>query len=64
MPVFQDNSESIGRTPLVKINRLTEGLKATVLAKIEGRICRAISPLADGDNTLSGNRDYSAIDRR
>ncbi|HEY4261066.1 MAG TPA: cysteine synthase A [Schlesneria sp.] len=37
MPVFQDNSESIGRTPLVKINRLTEGLKATVLAKIEGR---------------------------
>ncbi len=37
MQVFQDNSESIGRTPLVKINRLTEGLKATVLAKIEGR---------------------------
>src|SRR6266487_4100819 len=37
MPVFKDNSESIGRTPLVKINRLTEGLNATVLAKIEGR---------------------------
>ncbi len=37
MPVFSDNSESIGRTPLVRINRLTEGLKATVLAKIEGR---------------------------
>lgn len=37
MPIFKDNSESIGRTPLVKINRLTEGLKATVLAKIEGR---------------------------
>lgn len=37
MPVFNDNTESIGRTPLVKINRLTEGLKATVLAKIEGR---------------------------
>lgn len=37
MPVFNDNSESIGRTPLVKINRLTEGLEATVLAKIEGR---------------------------
>ena len=37
MPVFKDNSESIGRTPLVKINRLTEGLDATVLAKIEGR---------------------------
>lgn len=37
MPVFSDNSETIGRTPLVKINRLTEGLNATVLAKIEGR---------------------------
>lgn len=37
MPVFKDNSESIGRTPLVKINRLTEGLNATILAKIEGR---------------------------
>ncbi|MDA1164338.1 MAG: cysteine synthase A [Planctomycetota bacterium] len=37
MPVFNDNSQSIGRTPLVKLNRLTEGLQATVLAKIEGR---------------------------
>jgi len=37
MPVFKDNSESIGRTPLIKINRLTQGLGATVLAKIEGR---------------------------
>lgn len=37
MPVFKDNSESIGRTPLVKINRLTQGLNATILAKIEGR---------------------------
>lgn len=37
MPVFNDNTESIGRTPLVKINRITAGLGATVLAKIEGR---------------------------
>lgn len=37
MPIFQDNAESIGRTPLIRINRLTKGLKATVLAKIEGR---------------------------
>jgi cysteine synthase A len=37
MPIYKDNSESIGRTPLIKINRLTKGLKATVLAKIEGR---------------------------
>lgn len=34
---FPDNSFSIGNTPLVKINRMTHGLKATVLAKIEGR---------------------------
>ncbi len=37
MAIFNDNSLSIGRTPLVRINRLTEGLGATVLAKIEGR---------------------------
>ena len=37
MPVYSDNSKTIGRTPLVRINRLTEGLQATVLAKIEGR---------------------------
>lgn len=37
MPIYKDNAESIGRTPLVKINRLTAGLGATVLAKIEGR---------------------------
>ncbi len=37
MPVYSDNAESIGRTPLVRINRLTQGLGATVLAKIEGR---------------------------
>ena len=37
MAIFSDNSETIGRTPLVRINRLTVGLKATVLAKIEGR---------------------------
>jgi cysteine synthase A len=35
--VYADNSQSIGNTPLVKLNSLTKGAKATVLAKIEGR---------------------------
>ncbi|MGZ6250233.1 MAG: cysteine synthase A [Syntrophales bacterium] len=34
---FDDNSLSIGNTPMVKINRMAQGLKATVLGKIEGR---------------------------
>ena len=32
-----DNSFSIGRTRLIKLTRVTDGAKATVLAKIEGR---------------------------
>ncbi len=35
--IYQDNSFAIGRTPLVKLNRIVDGAKATVLAKIEGR---------------------------
>ncbi|HNY27748.1 MAG TPA: cysteine synthase A [Candidatus Sumerlaeota bacterium] len=34
--VYEDNSQSIGNTPLVRLNRIV-GKKATVLAKIEGR---------------------------
>ncbi|MCC6623396.1 MAG: cysteine synthase A [Deltaproteobacteria bacterium] len=34
---FQDNSLAIGRTPLVRINRVHDGAPATILAKIEGR---------------------------
>ncbi|PPC99163.1 MAG: cysteine synthase A [Methylotenera sp.] len=34
---FEDNAQSIGNTPLVKLNRVTDGATATVLAKIEGR---------------------------
>lgn len=34
---YEDNSRSIGKTPLVRLNRLTQGLGARVLAKIEGR---------------------------
>jgi cysteine synthase A len=37
MNIALDNSQSIGRTPLVRVNRIVAGSKATVLAKIEGR---------------------------
>ena len=37
MPIYSDNSFSIGRTPLVRLNRVAEGLPITMLAKIEGR---------------------------
>jgi cysteine synthase A len=37
MPIFADNAQSIGRTPLVRLNRITAGCGATVLAKLEGR---------------------------
>jgi cysteine synthase A len=35
--IFNDNSFSIGRTPLVRLNRITDGAPVTMLAKIEGR---------------------------
>ena len=37
MPIFSDNAAAIGRTPLVRINRLANGLDVRLLAKIEGR---------------------------
>jgi len=35
--IFEDNSLAIGRTPLVRLNRIAQGARAEVLAKIEGR---------------------------
>lgn len=37
MAFFEDNSQSIGNTPLVRLNRVVDPNRATVLAKIEGR---------------------------
>lgn len=35
--IYEDNAHSIGRTPLVKLNRIVQGSRATVLGKVEGR---------------------------
>ncbi|MFU8856234.1 MAG: cysteine synthase A [Deferrisomatales bacterium] len=35
--IFDDNSLSIGNTPLVRLNRISQGLKATLVGKVEGR---------------------------
>ena len=35
--IFADNSYSIGNTPLVRLNRITQGLDCAVAVKIEGR---------------------------
>jgi cysteine synthase A len=35
--IFADNSQSIGNTPLIRLNHVTDGAKAIVLAKVEGR---------------------------
>jgi len=34
---YSDNAQSIGNTPMVKLNHITAGAKAAVLAKVEGR---------------------------
>ncbi|MBS4052577.1 MAG: cysteine synthase A [Methylomonas sp.] len=34
---YADNLQSIGRTPLIRLNRLTQNSKANVLVKVEGR---------------------------
>lgn len=37
MPIYENITQTVGNTPLVKLNRITEGLKATVLVKLESR---------------------------
>ena len=38
MPVYEDNTKSIGRTPLVRINRLDASSGATILASKQMRV--------------------------
>ena len=61
MTVFDDNSLTIGNTPLVRLNRLSQGLGATVAVKVEGRNpaysvkCRTAASMvweAERDGTL------------
>ena len=35
--IYNDNSQSIGNTPLIRLNRIAGGAKATILVKVEGR---------------------------
>jgi cysteine synthase A len=36
MNIYKDITQTIGRTPLVQLNKITNGAKATVVAKLEG----------------------------
>jgi cysteine synthase len=70
--IYDDNSLSIGNTPLVRLNRITAGLGATVVAKIEGRNpaysvkCRigaAMIWAAERDGILKrGSRDVTIVE--
>ena len=70
--IYDDNSLSIGRTPLVRINRIAAGLPAIILAKIEGRNpgysvkCRigaAMIWAAERDGKLKpGNKSVTVIE--
>ncbi len=70
--IHEDNSRSIGHTPLVRLNRLADGTGATLVAKIEGRNpaysvkCRigaAMIAAAERDGTLvPGSRARTIVE--
>ena len=70
--IYEDNSLSIGNTPLVRLNRITKGLGATIVCKIEGRNpaysvkCRigaAMIWAAERDGKLKpGSRDVTIVE--
>ncbi|HLE19378.1 MAG TPA: pyridoxal-phosphate dependent enzyme, partial [Syntrophales bacterium] len=62
--IFSDITKTIGNTPLVRINKMTSGLKATILAKLESfnplssvkdRIGVAMIEAAEGEGILNGD---------
>src|SRR5512138_51709 len=69
--IFEDNSRSIGNTPLVKLGRISQGTGATIVGKIEGRNpaysvkCRigaAMIEAAERDGILrAGSRDPTIV---
>jgi cysteine synthase A len=70
--IYDDNSFSIGGTPLIRLNRVAAGLPGTILAKIEGRNpsfsvkCRigaAMIWAAEGDGRLTpGSRRVTVLE--
>jgi cysteine synthase len=50
MNIFPDSIETIGRTPLVRLNRIAEGVKADVLAKLE-----FFNPLGSVKDRIAGS---------
>jgi cysteine synthase A len=56
--VFEDSSFSIGRTPLVKLRRVTGGAPVTILAKIESR-----NPLASVKDRIGAAMIWDAEKR-
>ena len=62
MPVFPNITNTVGRTPLVRLNRMAEGLEAEILLKIEffnplgsvkDRIGRAMIEAAEAEGKIS-----------
>lgn len=55
---FEDNSFTVGRTPLVKLKRVTGGAPVTILAKIESR-----NPLASVKDRIGASMIWDAEER-
>ncbi|HVI92837.1 MAG TPA: pyridoxal-phosphate dependent enzyme, partial [Anaeromyxobacter sp.] len=70
--IHDDNSKSIGNTPLVRLHRIAQGTGATIVGKIEGRNpaysvkCRigaAMIEAAERDGILRpGSRDRTIVE--